>query len=132
MAAKKTILVVEDDADQSAYLTTLFGDAGYVAVSARDGNQAMARAKESKPDLITLDMSMPEKSGVKFYTEIRSDPELAGVPVLVITGVTGMGGKPEDFEKFLAGRKQIPPPQGFMPKPVDRDRLLAKVKELLE
>lgn len=131
MTDKKLILVVEDKPDEASYLTTLFEDNGYATATASDGNQAMAKINKAKPDLITLDMSMPEKSGVKFYRELRETPELADIPVLVVTGVTGFGGKSEDFERFLASRKQVPPPEGFVSKPIDRDQLLDRVSKLL-
>lgn len=129
--SKKTILVVDDEPDVVTYLTTLLEDNGYATVSAGDGNEAMTKIKESKPDLITLDMSMPEKSGVKFYRELKEDADLASIPVLVVTGVTGYGGKGSEFEKFISSRKQIPPPDGFIEKPLDdREKFLEKVKEL--
>jgi CheY-like chemotaxis protein len=129
---KKLILVVDDEPDVVTYLTTLFQDNGYDTASAKDGNEALARIKEKRPDLVTLDMSMPGKSGVKAYREIKENPALASIPVLVITAVTGFAGKPEDFQKFLSTRKQVPPPEGFIPKPLDRDELLRKVKDLLK
>jgi CheY-like chemotaxis protein len=128
---KKLILVVEDEPDEASYLTALFEDNGYATATAPDGSQAMARARKRKPDLITLDMSMPEKSGVKLYRELREDPELASVPVLVVTGVAGHGRKAEDFEKFLSSRKEVPPPEGFVAKPIDRNKLLESVSRLL-
>jgi len=129
--AKKLILVVEDEPDQSAYLVAIFEDRGFATRTAPDGNRAMAAVKEGKPDLITLDMSMPEKSGIRFYRELKDQPDLAGIPVVVITGVTGFGGSAEDFQKFIESRKRIPPPDGFIPKPVDRDQLMEKVGKLL-
>jgi len=128
---RKLILVVDDEPDMVTYLTTLLEDNGYATVSAADGNEAMEKAKETKPDLITLDMSMPEKSGVKFYRELRDDPELKSVPVLVVTAVTGYGDKPETFEKFLKSQKQAPPPEGFVAKPFENEKLLAEVKKLI-
>lgn len=128
---KKCILVVDDEPDTVTYFCSLLEDNGYETVSASDGVEGLEKAKSVKPDLITLDMSMPEKSGVRLYRDIRENPELAGIPVLVITGVTGFGGNPKDFERFLSTRKQVPPPNGFIAKPLDRDQLLGKVKELL-
>ena len=130
-ADKNLILVVDDEPDVVTYLTTFLENNGYATVSATDGNEAMTRVKDKKPDLITLDISMPEKSGVKFYREIKGDPELADIPVLVITAVTGFGGSSEDYEKFLSSRKQVPPPDGFFGKPLEMDKLLAEVKKLL-
>ena len=128
---KKLILVVDDEPDERSYLTTLFEDNGYATAAAVDGNEASGKVKESKPDLITLDISMPEKSGIKFYRELREDAELSSIPVIVVTGVAGMGRNPDDFERFLASRKHLAPPDGFIPKPVDRDSLLASIYKLL-
>jgi CheY-like chemotaxis protein len=91
----------------------------------------MEKARREKPDLITLDISMPEESGVRFYRELKEDPELSGIPVVIVTGVTGYGYKPEDFQKFISSRKNIPPPEGFVPKPIDREELLKGVTALL-
>ncbi len=128
----KLILVVEDQPDELSYLTTLFEDNGYATASATNGNQAMEKIKENKPDLITLDMSMPEKSGVRLYRDLKESSEYANIPVLVVTGVTGFGGKSEDFKRFLSTRKQVPPPDGFIAKPIDRDNLLEWVSKLLK
>jgi len=129
--SRKKILVLDDEANVAAYLETLLQDNGYDTVSASDGREGMERVGAEKPDLITLDISMPEQSGVRFYRDLKDDPELAGIPVVVVTGVTGYGGRPEDFQKFISGRKHLPPPDGFVAKPVDRDELLGIIKNLL-
>jgi len=130
-ASQKLILVVDDEPDIVTYLTVLFKDKGYKTVSAGNGSEAAEKLKMEKPDLITLDMSMPEMSGVRFYKEIRENDDYKDIPVLVITAVTGFGNNPDDFQKFLATRKQFPPPNGFIAKPLDQELLLAKVKELI-
>ncbi len=129
--ATKKILILEDEPDVVTYLTTLFEDNGYATDSARNGVEGMEKAQASPPDLITLDMSMPEKSGVRFYREIKDDPVLSKVPVVVVTGVTGFGGNPEDFRRFLETRRQVPPPDAFVAKPIDREELLKVVRDLL-
>jgi len=128
---RKKILVVDDEPNVVAYLETLLQDNGYDTVSAANGVEGMEKVRSEKPDLITLDISMPEESGVRFYREIKGDPDLAGIPVVIVTGVTGYGYKPEDFQKFISSRKQIPPPDGFIAKPIDRDELLKGVTSLL-
>jgi CheY-like chemotaxis protein len=129
--ASKKILVIDDEPDVVTYLETLLQDHGYQTVSARDGEQGLAKARSEKPDLICLDITMPEKSGVRFYREVRGDAALASVPVVVVTGVTGYGGDPASFERFLGSRSQVPPPNAFVPKPIDRDQLLATISGLL-
>jgi len=124
-------MVVDDEDDILEYLTTLFRDNGYETVFAHDGEEAMELVKKENPDLITLDITMPEKSGVRFYREVKEDAVLAKIPVIIITGVTGWGLDPAGFQKFISSRKKIPPPKGFMSKPIDRDKLLIMVKNLI-
>jgi len=129
---KKLVLVVDDEEDVIAYLTALLADNGFATDAARDGKEAMDKIKQNRPALVSLDMSMPEKSGVKVFREIKESEELKGIPVLVVTGVTGYGDKPEEFEKFLSTRKNLPPPDGFIAKPLDQEKFIAKVRELIE
>jgi len=130
---KKKILIVDDEPDVLTYLVSLFEDNDYTTVSARDGKEGMEKVQSEKPDLITLDISMPEKSGVRFYREMRSNPELEKIPIVIVTGVesTHDGGSGADFERFLGTRRRVPPPNGFIMKPVDADKLLSTVADLL-
>jgi CheY-like chemotaxis protein len=125
------ILVIDDEPDERVYLSTLLEDNGYVTETAKDGNEGLEKVRANPPNLITLDITMPEKSGVRFYREIRDDSSLGRIPIVVVTGVTGLGGKPEEFHQFLTTQKQMPPPDGFIPKPVDQERFLATIGALL-
>ena len=122
---RKTILIVEDEADEVAYLTALFSDNGFVVLSAANGQEGLEKARSERPDLITLDISMPAESGVRMFRELQSDPATAEIPVIIITGVS------HEFKRFIETRRQVGPPAGYFEKPVDRDALLAKVNELL-
>ena len=130
---KKKILVVDDEPDVVAYLVSLFEDNNYIVVSASDGEDAMNKLKSEKPDLVTLDISMPEKSGVRFYREVKQDAALKDIPVVIVTGVesTQDGGTGSDFHRFLSTRKSIPPPDGFITKPIEKAELLGAVKKCL-
>jgi CheY-like chemotaxis protein len=121
----QTILVVDDDPDTRTYLTTVFEDNGYATVSAKDGTEAIQRIEEKAPDLVALDISMPEKSGVAVYRAIKENEQLKTIPVVIITGIS------QDFEKFISSRRQVPPPEGYIAKPVDPEQLLKMVKDLL-
>lgn len=127
----KKILVIDDEPDVVRYLETLLQDNGYSTVTASDGAEGLEQARSEKPDLVCLDVTMPEKSGIRFYRELKEDPSLAAIPVVVVTGVTGYGGDPEPFKRFLESRRQVPPPEGFFPKPIDREEFLAKIREIL-
>ena len=134
MTDKKKILVVDDEQDVRTYLTALFADAGYDVATACDGVEATKAVQSERPDLITLDITMPEKSGVRFYREMRDEADLLTVPIIIITGVTNpwAGGDGEgSFQTFISSRRQVPAPDGFFEKPIQREEVLKKVKELL-
>jgi CheY-like chemotaxis protein len=132
--AGKRILVVDDEDDVITYLEALLTDAGYEVSTANNGQEALEAVSKGRPDLISLDITMPEKSGVRFYREMKENPDVAGIPIVILTGVTnpwsGPGGE-KSFEKFISSRRQIPAPEGFFEKPVDREKYLAKLAELL-
>jgi CheY-like chemotaxis protein len=125
MNESKTILIVEDEPDEVAYLKTLFTDAGFAAISAVNGQDGFQKAKEHHPDLITLDISMPEESGIRMFRDLQGDPDTATIPVVMITGVT------HEFKHFIETRRQVHPPAGYFDKPPDREQLLAKINEIL-
>jgi CheY-like chemotaxis protein len=127
----KRVLIVDDDPDVVRYLEMLLQDQGYETSSAFDGREAMEVARRERPDLVTLDISMPEVSGTKVYRELRADSELATIPVIIITAIVGFDGDPYAYEKFISHRRRVPPPEGFFPKPIDVETFLATVRDLL-
>jgi CheY-like chemotaxis protein len=124
MASAKKILIVDDEPDVLAYLSTLLADHGYTIATAKDGVEALAKVKAIRPDLITLDISMPEKSGVKFYREMKEDASYRQIPIIIVTGIS------DDFKNFISTRKQVPPPEGYLGKPINQDEMLGLVKKL--
>jgi CheY-like chemotaxis protein len=129
--ATKRILIVDDEPDVVSYLEMLLQDNGYDTLTAEDGAQGLDLARKEKPDLVTLDISMPKASGTRFYKAIRSEPDLASIPVVIVTGVTGHGGDAYAYERFIGRRTLVPPPDGYFPKPIDRDEFLAALRKLL-
>jgi CheY-like chemotaxis protein len=129
--AKKKILIIDDERSVVAYLETLLQDNGYETVSAENGRVGFEKAKSEKPDLVCLDITMPEESGIRFYRNLKDDPDLAGTPVVIVTAVTGDGGDPEPFKKFISTRKQVPAPEAFFSKPIDRREFLDTVARVL-
>ncbi|KPK62329.1 MAG: hypothetical protein AMS21_07770 [Gemmatimonas sp. SG8_38_2] len=131
MSPAKKILIVDDEPDILSYLEMILQDNGYVTLTARNGNEAMETLRKEKPDLVTLDISMPEASGTRFYKELKMDPELSSTPVFIVTAVTGFGGDKHGYEKFISHRRLVPPPEAFFPKPIDREEFIAAVKKQL-
>lgn len=127
----RVVLIVDDEPHVVAYLEMLLEDHGHATVSAGDGREGLEKARAERPDLICLDITMPEESGVRMYRNLKEDPDLAAIPVIVVTAVTGLGGDPEPFRKFLSSRKSLRPPEGFFSKPIDREAFLRKVDEVL-
>ena len=121
----KTVLVVDDDPDARGFLTTVLTDNGFTATEAKDGNEALAAIAEAPPDLVALDITMPEKSGVAVYRRLREDEALRHIPVIIITGVS------DEFRTFISTRRHVPPPDEYMSKPVDHHLFLAAVQKLL-
>jgi CheY-like chemotaxis protein len=125
MAKKKTALVVDDEADVRVYLGALLEDIGFEVLTAEDGLQAIEVAREAKPDLITLDISMPEQSGVRTYRQLKTEDALKNIPVIVITGFSE---KMSTYLKKLAG---FPFPEGFVNKPIEPEALKKLIMETL-
>ena len=122
--AGRKILVVDDEEDVRLFLTTVFEDAGAEVITATDGDEAIAMAREHQPDLISLDLSMPGKDGVETFVELRKTPETQEIPVCVVTG------HPE-FRQVIYDRP-VTPPEGYLGKPVDEDKLVAYAHHIIE
>jgi CheY-like chemotaxis protein len=120
---RKTVLVVDDEPDVVAYLCALLRDNGYETLEAFNGDQALEIARHQKPDLVTLDITMPEMTGVKAYRTFREDEALKRIPVVIVTGVT------HDFKHFISTRAHVPPPDGYLEKPIQPNELLAEVRK---
>ena len=122
---KKTILVIDDEPDVRDFITTILEDNGYATMSADDGGQGIDKVKEHRPDLVTLDITMPEKSGVRFYRDMKESDEWKDIPIIIITGIAS------EFEKFISTRKQVPPPEAYVSKPIDPKEILKLVKKFI-
>ena len=122
LSARK-ILVVDDDPDAREFIGTVLSDANAMVIEAKDGVEALEVARREKPDLITLDITMPEKTGAEVYEEMRDDPELQDIPVCIVSG------QPE--LRKLIYQRVVPPPDGYLDKPINEDKLLLSVRKIL-
>ncbi len=120
----RRILVVDDEEDARTFLSTVLADAGARIIEAIDGDEAIALAKREKPDLITLDISMPGRDGVEVFRELRGDPDTVGTPICVVTG------HPEFREVIYAA--SVDKPDGYMNKPVRPDDLVDALRRVFE
>ncbi len=114
----KKIMVVDDDKEITSYLTQLFKDNGYETVEANDGSEAHDIVAKEMPDLITLDLEMPNEWGPRFYRKLTQNPELKKIPIIVISGLPS---NQYAIQKAVAS----------LTKPFDRDELLKIVKQTI-
>ncbi|MFQ5881273.1 MAG: PleD family two-component system response regulator [Candidatus Methylomirabilales bacterium] len=116
------VLVVDDDLLIVTKLTDLLVANGYRVVTARDGKAGLAQVQAEKPDLVILDIAMPEMDGYEVAYQLRQDPALRRIPIIVLTAKTG----PDVREKTLRSGADT-----YMIKPVNNPLLLAQIRSLL-
>ncbi|QGJ70982.1 Hypothetical protein PBC10988_26850 [Planctomycetales bacterium 10988] len=101
---ESTVLVVEDDANSREVITRRLSKAGWQVVQAANGRQGLAALEQVKPSLVLLDLIMPELDGFEFVERLRTQPELAAVPIVV---VTSMDLTKEERERLNGSVEQI-------------------------
>ena len=115
--------MVDDEPDMLEFICVVLEDNGATVIQAKNGLEALATARKEKPDLLTLDIEMPEMDGGQVFEKMREDPDLASIPVCIISG------KPE--LRRLIYQRTVPPPEGFLDKPVDEKTLLMNIRKIL-
>jgi DNA-binding response OmpR family regulator len=118
----KKILIADDEQNIVISLEFLMKREGFEVSIAVDGEEALSKIRDEKPDLVLLDVMMPRKSGFEVCQEVKSEPGLAGVRVLMLTAK----GRDTEVAKGLAMGAD-----GYMTKPFSTKELVAKVKDLL-
>ena len=113
----KRILIVEDEEAVRELERFILEQRGYEVVEAKDGLEGLTKAEFQKPDLILLDLMMPDVSGGRMFDEMRRHPATAGIPIVVVTG------KPDAHQIF---DDQIGPENVIM-KPFEAESLLARI-----
>jgi DNA-binding response OmpR family regulator len=114
----KTILIVEDEEAVRELEKFILEQQGYDVMEARDGLEGLAKAEFRRPDLILLDLMMPDVSGGRMYDEMKEHPTTSGIPIVVVTG------KPDAHEMF---DDQIGPDDVIM-KQFEADTLLGRIR----
>src|SRR5207302_1630539 len=123
MAGRKTVLVVEDHPPVRSAIREMFQRMGYDAVEAGDGTAAMARLAGMRPDLVCLDLVLPESSGYEVCEFIRRSPEHRETPILIMSGRS----YPEDRAHAAEAGADA-----FISKPFDEDELRGRIESLLD
>jgi len=120
----RKILVTDDEPDFVTFISAILEDNGAEVIKAYDGDQAIELARLEKPDLITLDISMPGKSGIEVFDNIKKDKDLRTIPICIITG------KPE-LRKLIYEHPDSHP-EGYMDKPITEEGLIFNIRKIFE
>lgn len=119
---KKRVLVVDDEASTRNMLMMLLEDSGYEVLEAAAGDTAVAEATEQVPDLIILDINLPQFTGIQVLHLLRGNPKTKSIPVVMCTAHDTL----EDVERCLAAGAN-----DYIQKPFDLKGVLAKVRKYL-
>ena len=113
----KKIMIIDDDPTVVRYLQAVFSDNGYATCTASSTMEALDVVKQEMPDLITLDLQLPDEWGPRFYRKLRKEKTLRDIPVIVISGIDGDHAV-KDAIAFIA-------------KPFDSEKLIGIVKNTI-
>ena len=125
---RKKILAIDDEVDTLTFYSELLDDYNFTPITAENGVEGLKKARKEKPDLILLDIMMPKKSGLKTFKELKNDPDLNNIPVIIITGIS----KDVDYKSLLnkpSTRRM--PPEGHLVKPLTADNLIKEITKIL-
>lgn len=116
------ILIVDDQPELAQMMADLLDDAGYQARSAGNGREALADIQQEQPDLVLLDVNMPELDGFEVAAMLKSDPATAAIPIIMVSAQEGRASRLIGLESGA---------EDYLAKPVDPAELLAKIRNLL-
>ena len=118
----KKILIVEDD-EKSLYLARfVLEKEGYKVIEARDGLEALDKTSKETPDLILMDMQLPNLDGYEATKRIKADERLAKIPVIALTAYAMKGDREKTLEAGCSG---------YIEKPIDPETIIAQIKQVI-
>ncbi len=129
-AAERTVLVVDDEEGLRLFLQTALEDAGFNVETAGDGIEALEKVKNSPPDIISLDLVMPKRSGAKFLHEVRKNREWQRIPVILVTAHAKDELGKDDFDDIMANR-MLSGPGCYLEKPVNAETYVNSIRRAL-
>ncbi|MBT4287524.1 MAG: response regulator [Deltaproteobacteria bacterium] len=128
MPDQKRILVVDDEPDFASIVQANLESEGYTVDVAFDGVQGLVKVKETNPDLVILDVMMPEKDGYKMAKELRNNPETEEIPIIMLTAV----GDHVTTTRYSHADGMSMEADDYLAKPASAEQILQSVKDLLD
>jgi CheY-like chemotaxis protein len=128
----KKVLVVDDELHMRTYVSTLLETNGFKPLSAEDGIEGMDLARKHKPSLIILDIMLPKESGIDMYRELKNDPALKDIPVIMLSAVSKKTffHSQEVLDRYKG--ESIREPAAYIEKPPEPDELLDAIQNSLQ
>lgn len=115
----RTVLIVDDEASIRRFLRHLLEQEGYDVLEAANGKEAIGRCEREQPDLVLLDLRLPDMTGFEILSELKEKPETTEIPVIILSIIQ------DREEGFRLGASD------YLTKPVDRDRLMERIQRLI-
>jgi CheY-like chemotaxis protein len=125
----QVVLVIDDEMEVRTFVSMELEAVGYIVWEAESMSKGLAWVVDDPPDLIIMDVLMPDQSGLELYRTLKTDPEMNDLPVLVLSGMAQ-----KTFRHALRAGHQgepLPEPEGYIEKPPGPDELLDEVKRIL-
>jgi len=119
---KKNIMVIDDDKVTASLIPFILKGEGYKVIAYQDGAEALDKFDDNPPDLVLLDIKMPELDGFEVCSAIKSRADTSSIPVIMMTASDKLGDAETAFERGA---------EEFLTKPIEKDKLLAKVEKYL-
>ena len=128
MAKKAKILLIDDDIDFVEATKIVLESKPYEVVVAYEGEEGLRKAREEKPDLVILDVIMPVKDGFTAAEQLKKDPQLNKIPILMLTAFAEKGGE----TSIATSRGLTLEAEDYIDKPVSPEELLRRVEKHLK
>lgn len=125
--SQRSAVIVDDEPDTTTYLSAVLSDHGWRVRSANRADDGLALLAAERPDVLLLDLVMPDRGGLSVLLAVRKNPTLADLPVVVVSGIQQT--LTADYHAFLARFKHYHP-DAYLDKPIDVGQLLATVDAL--
>ena len=116
------VVCIEDNPQNSRLVRKILGVAGYYVIECPDGESGYAAILSERPDLVLMDVNLPDIDGLELTLRLKADPDLRGIPVIALTANAMYG----DRERCLAAGCD-----GYIPKPITKTLLISTVGDVL-
>lgn len=127
----KKVLVIDDDPDVRLFNASVVQELGCVPIEAANGEEGQQMVAQESPDLIVLDVMMPLQSGIRLYRKLKTDAAFAGIPVIILSGISQRSFLKSQEALAAFGGGDVPAPAAYIEKPADAETLSDQIKKLI-